>query len=320
VTFDQRGTGKSGLLRCPEIERVVLLSRYTDAAERCAQRLGDRRGLYTTSDSVDDMEAVRQAIGVDRITIYGASYGTKVALAYAARYPAHVERLILDSVVTQDGPDPLYRDTFAAMVRVARASCAGQCGWSADPGHDLATLAQQLGQAPARSTVVDGRGRARAQSLGLSRLFFLMLGGDFAPRIRAALPAATYNAQRGDAAPLLRLASLGEAGAQPSNPRDFSAAIFTATICEEAPLPWKRGAPFDDRDRQTNDTLAGLGDSPFAPFGPGAVVQTDLIQLCRHWAEAAPATCRRCCSRASSTCARRSRAPSEWRPSCLTPR
>src|SRR5687767_4801609 len=37
ITFDQRGTGRSGLLRCPEIERVVLLSRYPSAAERCAQ-------------------------------------------------------------------------------------------------------------------------------------------------------------------------------------------------------------------------------------------------------------------------------------------
>ena len=289
VTFDQRGTGKSQLLRCPELERVVLLSRYADAAERCAQRLGDRRGLYRTSDSVEDMEAVRQAIGVDRIAIYGASYGTKVALAYAARYPEHVERLILDSVVTLDGPDPLYRDTFAALARVTRASCAAQCEWTADPAADLAELTRQLGEGPARGAVIDRRGRAIAQSMGSTRLFFLEIAGDFAPRIRGALPGATFNARRGDPAQLLRLASLAEAGAEPSNPRDFSAAIFAATICEEAALPWQRGAAFEDRERETNDTLAALGDSAFAPFGPGAVVQTDLIQLCRRWGEASPA-------------------------------
>jgi pimeloyl-ACP methyl ester carboxylesterase len=288
VTFDQRGTGRSGLLRCPEIERVVLLSRYPDAAERCAQRLGDRRGLYTTSDSVDDMEAVRQAIGVERIAIYGASYGTKVALAYAARYPEHVERLILDSVVTPEGPDPLYRDTFAAMPRVMRASCGGQCDWTTDAGEDLAMLGDQLAVGPARGAVVDRRGRAKPQSIGLSRLFFLMLGGDFAPRIRAALPSAVYNARRGDPAQLLRLATLAETGAEPSNPRDFSAAIFTATICEEVPFPWQRGSPFDDRERQAGERIAALGESAFGPFGPGAVTQTDLIQLCRRWAEASP--------------------------------
>ena len=290
ITFDQRGTGKSGLLRCQEIERVVLLSRYPDAGQKCAERLGDRRGLYTTSDSADDMEAVRQAIGVDKIAIYGASYGTKVATAYAARYPDHVERLILDSVVTPDGPDPLYRDTFTASPRVMRASCGGECPWTDDAGQDLAAFAAQLGVGPARGFVVDRNGRPRPQSLGSTRLLFLLLGGDFAPRIRAALPAALYNARRGDPAQLLRLASLSESGAEPANPKDFSAAIFTATICEEVAFPWQRDAPFDDRERQAAETVAALGESAFSPFGPGAALQTDLIQLCRRWMQASPAS------------------------------
>jgi pimeloyl-ACP methyl ester carboxylesterase len=286
VTFDQRGTGRSGLLRCPEVERVVLLSRYPESGQRCAERLGDRRGLYTTSDSVDDMEAVRQAIGVDKIAIYGASYGTKVALAYAARYPEHVERLVLDSVVTPEGPDPLYRDTFAATPRVMRASCAPGCPWTGDAGADLAAFVGQLGAGPARGFVVDRNGRRRAQSIGATRLLFLMLGGDFTPQIRSALPAAVYNAKRGDPAPLLRLASLSEAGAEPASPRDFSAAIFTATICEEVSFPWQRGAPFDDRGRQAAETVARLGDSAFTPFGPTAALETDLLQLCSRWNEA----------------------------------
>ena len=286
VTFDQRGTGRSGLLRCLEIERVTLLSRYPDAGQKCAERLGDRRGLYTTSDSVDDMEAVRREIGVDKIAIYGASYGTKVALAYASRYPEHVERLILDSVVTADGPDSLYRDTFRATPRVQRASCGSACDFTSDPGEDLIQFAKQLGEGPARGFVVDSRGRAQPQSLGSTRLLFLMLGGDFAPRIRAALPAAIYNARRGDTAQLLRLASLSESGAEPADPRDFAAAVFTATICEEVQFPWQRGAPFEDRRRQTDEAVARMGEDAFTPFGAGAAVQTDLIQLCSRWAEA----------------------------------
>jgi pimeloyl-ACP methyl ester carboxylesterase len=286
ITFDQRGTGRSGLLRCPEIEQVLLLSRYPDAGEKCAARLGDRRGLYTTDDSVADMEAVRQAIGVDKIAIYGASYGTKVAEAYAAAYPDHVERLILDSVVTPDGPDPLYRDTFAATPRVMRAACSPGCPWTKDAGNDLAEFAHQLGEGPARGFVIDRKGRRRAQSLGSTRLLFLMLAGDFAPRLRAAMPGAIYNARRGDAAELLRLAALSETSAEPANPRDFSAAIFTATICEEVSFPWQRGAPFDDRERQAFETVARMGDSAFTPFGAGAALDTDLIQLCRRWSEA----------------------------------
>ena len=53
---------------------------------------------------------MRQALGVDKIALFGVSYGTKHALAYALAHPTHVERLLLDSEVLPDR-DPL--DTIA---------------------------------------------------------------------------------------------------------------------------------------------------------------------------------------------------------------
>src|SRR3954453_13075951 len=58
IGYDQRGTGRSGLLRCPRLERDPHL-RSTAAAEDCANRLGVARHHYTTPDSVQDMEAIR---------------------------------------------------------------------------------------------------------------------------------------------------------------------------------------------------------------------------------------------------------------------
>src|SRR3954454_11493619 len=58
VGFDQRGTGGSGLLRCKALERDPRL-RSARAGEDCARRLGAKRGLYTTPDSVADLEAIR---------------------------------------------------------------------------------------------------------------------------------------------------------------------------------------------------------------------------------------------------------------------
>jgi hypothetical protein len=57
-------------------------------AARCAERLGARRGFHRTVDIVEDLEAVREALGVERISLIGVSYGTLVAQSYAARYPA----------------------------------------------------------------------------------------------------------------------------------------------------------------------------------------------------------------------------------------
>ena len=57
IIFDQRGTGRSGLLRCRALERSNLLDAGT-AAGRCAARLGPRRALYTSRDSAEDIEAM----------------------------------------------------------------------------------------------------------------------------------------------------------------------------------------------------------------------------------------------------------------------
>src|SRR5215210_5036368 len=97
IVFDQRGTGRSGVLRCRALERANLL-RAGPAAGACAASLGERRAFYTSRDTTDDIEAIRERLGAEKIALFGTSYGTKVALGYARRYPSHVERLVLDSV------------------------------------------------------------------------------------------------------------------------------------------------------------------------------------------------------------------------------
>jgi proline iminopeptidase len=49
---------------------------------------------YTLENNVEDMEALRQYLGLDKIVVIGASYGGMVALTYASRYPEHVSHLI----------------------------------------------------------------------------------------------------------------------------------------------------------------------------------------------------------------------------------
>ena len=82
IGVDDRGTGRSGLLRCPEVERLRRF-RSPRAAAACAERLGLARARYTTQETVADLEDVRAALGYERIALYGTSYGTKLAIAYA---------------------------------------------------------------------------------------------------------------------------------------------------------------------------------------------------------------------------------------------
>jgi proline iminopeptidase len=61
-----------------------------------SQRLEDAR-LYTVENMVEDVEVVRRALGLGKISLLGHSYGGVLAQAYALKYPAGLSRLLLCS-------------------------------------------------------------------------------------------------------------------------------------------------------------------------------------------------------------------------------
>jgi pimeloyl-ACP methyl ester carboxylesterase len=128
IVFDQRGTGRSDPLNCPIFGDLralegVSTSAYGTFVEECAQEIGAARGGYTTEESVEDIEAIRRAYGYEKLVLYGTSYGTKVALEYAERYPQHVEALVLDSGPKRSRPRALRRSRrcSTSCARMARA-------------------------------------------------------------------------------------------------------------------------------------------------------------------------------------------------------
>jgi pimeloyl-ACP methyl ester carboxylesterase len=97
VLIDQRGTGRSAPLSCDDDAPQRPLRESADPAavqqalQRCRQALqqlphGDLR-QYTTAIATQDTEAVRQALGLARINLAGASYGTRAALDYLRQFP-----------------------------------------------------------------------------------------------------------------------------------------------------------------------------------------------------------------------------------------
>jgi pimeloyl-ACP methyl ester carboxylesterase len=281
IGFDQRGTGRSGLLRCPGIEKDPHL-RNTAAAAQCAASLGNARKHYTTADSVQDMEAIRQALRVNRLTLFGISYGTELALEYARTYPTHVARLILDSVVDPDNRDPFGTSSYQAMTPTLQGLCPGGCrDISPDPVADLGQLVARVRVKQLRAVAYDAHGRAHKVAIGPAALDGLMFDADYDPALRAAMPAADRAALAGDGAPLARLIRAGLVFDDLGSPREFSSARY-ATICEEAPLPWDPGTPIGQRPAVTQQRLAAAGASAFLPFDPQTVLQ-DEIDLCLDW-------------------------------------
>jgi pimeloyl-ACP methyl ester carboxylesterase len=287
IIYDQRGSGRSDLLRCRPLEDSNLLDAGR-AAARCARRLGPRRAFYTSRDTADDIDALRAELGAEQVALYGTSYGTKVALAYSLRYPARVERLVLDSVAEVDGPNPFYLDSFQAVPRALHALCrGGHCPWTRDAAVDIAALVDRLARGPMRGRVIDRRGRPRLRRLTRLDVFSILLAGDFDPVLRAASPASVRAALEGDPTPLLRLRrrALEIDAEPPPNPRPFSTALYAATSCEEAPLPWDRSTPPDpaERHRQAAARAATIPDSEFEPFDRATSLASDVLNLCERW-------------------------------------
>ena len=115
IGFDPRGVGASvPALSCDpdyfaaprppydpatiriEFAWLIKTSRY---ALDCARSGGRLLGHLKTTDTVADMDAIRQALGESQINFYGFSYGTYLGEVYATLHPSLVRRMVLDSNV-----------------------------------------------------------------------------------------------------------------------------------------------------------------------------------------------------------------------------
>jgi pimeloyl-ACP methyl ester carboxylesterase len=284
VVLDQRGTGGSRALNCPEIQAIDSLEPlFPQDVAGCAARLGPQRDSFASIDTADDIEAVRRRLGVPKLAIYGVSYGTWVAQQYARRYPQHVERLILDSVVSPV-VDPWDTKITQVLPRVLRHLCGpkGCRGITADPVADLIAVVRRIQERGKPSAVVRTRtgGRMRA-TLSEVDLPYILVATDLNPYMQSRIPGALVAARRGDYAPLIRLKPDAAGPASPG--KDFSAGLFVATTCLDADLPYSYADEFGERAAKEAVALQALPAFSFAPFSRASVDISSVPQICLHW-------------------------------------
>jgi pimeloyl-ACP methyl ester carboxylesterase len=141
IAFDQRGTGLSiPTLGCEELEKVhrqdiggqiPASSRdyiYTNAFRSCHGAMtvdGIALYSYTTTASSDDLQDIVLALGYKQINLYGASYGTRLALVTMRDHPEIVRSAVLDSVVPVEvklfNEDPIR---YGSSLQALFDSCA----------------------------------------------------------------------------------------------------------------------------------------------------------------------------------------------------
>ncbi|MCT7352325.1 alpha/beta hydrolase [Streptomyces sp. 15-116A] len=265
VMIDQRGTG-AGALRCPQLQKEMGSSDLTPPTEQavkdCAAAIGEQRRFYGTGDTVADLELLRRALGVRKMTLDGVSYGTYTAARYALAHPGRVARLVLDSVVPQTGYDPMDRAALRAAPRVLREACAAiDC--ATDPAADLAEVVDTYGNGV---DVIDA----------LTTWGFV--DPDYAEMIDA-----LHKAANGDPGHLRGLI----AGARQGNAataEELSQGLHASTLCLDGRYPWGRSdAPVAGRREALEKAGAELTPRDHGPFDAATATGLGSMLSCLHW-------------------------------------
>ncbi len=176
VSWDPRGVGNSAPVRCLDdldafyaVDRsphdAATVARNVDVTKQfvgaCSARSGPELPFVSTEATARDMDAIRAAIGEDRISYMGFSYGTYLGTLYAELFPAHVRAMVLDGAVD---PAESYDDsTIAQAVGFEHALDAflewcrthGTCHFAqgGDPRRAYDSLAAAIEAEPERGTV-----------------------------------------------------------------------------------------------------------------------------------------------------------------------
>jgi pimeloyl-ACP methyl ester carboxylesterase len=285
VAVDNRGTGESALINCPDLQRATTgtAEQFAALAAACAAMIGPQRVFYSTRDHADDVDAVRAALGVDKIGLYGVSYGTKLALAYALGHPQHVERMILDSVVPPELPDTFDRNVLTEMPKALRNFCSGGVcrGATNNYANDVITLANRLESKPLRGRIIATNGKPKTVHMNGEELLTMMVDADLGPGLAAEAPAAVHAALRGNSRPLLRIYDL-DLVSNKLTAEQLSFGLNAATNCADGRFPWAPNTPPSGRRAAIDTAVANLPVGSFGPFGNWAA-RLGTAYFCEQW-------------------------------------
>lgn len=257
VMIDQRGTGQSNKLDCkPEVEeglnQEIDLDLVRNETEKCLAELDGDPRFYTTTIAMADYDAVRRAMGYDKINIMGVSYGTRAAQVYLRSFPETVRTITLDSVIPMQlalGQEhaPMLDQSVAAVF----ADCAADTTCNElYPRHaeELNDLFMQLREEPRETALINPvTGQAQKIRLTADTLAVAIRFLSYASETQALIPLLVHEAlTTGDLSRLASQATLVMSGLNEMLARGMELSV----LCAE-------DSPFIDTAADYSHTLMG---------------------------------------------------------------
>lgn len=285
LLVDNRGTGLSGAIVCRPLQGapIMELSQVT----RCGRQLGRTSDLYGTAIAAGDMAAILTALRVQKVDMYGDSYGSFFVQAFAGRHPDRVRSIVLDGAYQVTGGSPWYPSTAHEIRYAFNAACARSPVCGDLHGSSLDRIERLLTKLRADRSRITPSGVAFVMdSAGLDPLAFRDL--DAASR--------AYVDAR-DTAPLARLVeeAYDEEEGAGGHARGYSQGLFVAASCSDNPQAYDMRLQPPERVRAWRRSLARKrNDDPtlYAPFTLdeflGMPIDYAYVPLCTTWPVASP--------------------------------
>ncbi|MFF9018508.1 alpha/beta hydrolase [Streptomyces sp. NPDC014870] len=285
VGYAPRGVGRSAPVSCQdpvdratgptpaptqpsEVFKQERIARAKTYAHGCATRTGKALRHYHSLNNARDLEVLRAALGEQRLTYMGASYGTYFGALYATLFPHRVRRMVLDAPV-HPAPRQIWYLNNLDQSRAFERRWADFRTWAAkhDKVYGLGSTAQEVQESyeKVRAELAAEPAGGRVGPGQLHRAMLLTGYHDGYWPLRAT---ALARYLKGDAEPLIAQAAPSE---EITEDTGNQAAVYSAVECNDA--PWPEDFAVWDRD---NTALAAV-----APFETWDNVWSNLP--CAYW-------------------------------------
>jgi len=212
IVFDQRGTGE-GAMPCPDeiplpIDRVVayneVLKIVAGKSQACKKHWEDKGydlDGYTTAESAHDVDQLREALDIEKISLLGASYGSHYALAIMKLYESSIDKAIIAGI---EGPDHTFKlpgqyDTHFDDINTLLQENPELSAKIPDLKKMLKGILQRLDGKPEIVTILDKKsGKNVEVHLGKFDVQLQVWGASGRGSASAPIPAMIYKMDQGD--------------------------------------------------------------------------------------------------------------------------
>lgn len=291
IVMDNRGTGTSGAINCPRLQRYDGLTRPRNVAAAvrdCARTLGSAANAYGTDAVGDDLAYILKRLGVHKVDVYGDSYGDYSAQVFTLHHPGLVRAMVLDGSY-YNAYNPFEPEASAALRQAWRLLCRRSPGCGARPIlAELGAFDHRLQRHPLLGFSRDADGTRVRVDLTAVAFAQLVFDATYYYSTFIDLPAALRAFAAGDHDPLLRLAAedttANAAGAAPSG---YSAGDLMAVSCHDYPTVWATSADPALRRAELSQAISTLKPNVFAPFSNSVYLRSydenELVDGCLDW-------------------------------------